>query len=106
MPTAEQAVNYQSAHPELRINPYQREAVRLRRVGEEQTALNYERQQQAAQQKHDWAMEAATGAARGGRRRAPKRKHRSKGGTTRPFSKFSPNSASTSWEKASNRKPR
>lgn len=64
MPTAEQAVNYQSAHPELRINPYQREAVRLRRVGEEQTALNYERQQQAAQQKHDWAMEAATGAAR------------------------------------------
>lgn len=63
MPTVEQAVNYQSAHPELRINPYQREAVRLRRAGEEQAALNYERQQQAAQQKHDWAMEAATGAA-------------------------------------------
>ena len=51
-------------YPENAINPYQREAVRLRRAGEEQTALNYERQQQAAQQKHDWAMEAATGAAR------------------------------------------
>ena len=54
----------QPYYPENAINPYQREAVRLRRVGEEQTALNYERQQQAAQQKHDWAMEAATGAAR------------------------------------------
>lgn len=54
----------QPYYPENAINPYQREAVRLRRAGEEQAALNYERQQQAAQQKHDWAMEAATGAAR------------------------------------------
>lgn len=53
----------QPYYPENAINPYQREAVRLRRAGEEQAALNYERQQQAAQQKHDWAMEAATGAA-------------------------------------------
>lgn len=53
----------QPYYPENAINPYQREAVRLRRAADERAALNYERQQQAAQQKHDWAMEAATGTA-------------------------------------------
>lgn len=44
-------------------SPERAEALRLRRAADERAALNYERQQQAAQQKHDWAMEAATGTA-------------------------------------------
>ena len=52
MPTAEQAVNYQSAHPELRINPYQREAVRLRRAGEEQAAAKQRQEQDKAERKY------------------------------------------------------
>lgn len=64
MPTAEQAVNYQSAHPELRINPYQREAVRLRRAGEEQAAAKQRQEQDKAERKYAMDRQGKIDAAR------------------------------------------